>query len=305
MANLNTAISPAPAITCYTKGGQVASSYTGTVTVALGSNPTGATLGGTLAVAAVAGVATFSDLTLNRSGKSFTLTGTATGLRAATSTAFSIPTHLVFTTQPASTTAGVTMANVVVTVRDGAGNTDTAYTGNVTVALYSATAAGVLSGTLTVAAVAGVATFSTLSISLSGVYTLIASAAEIATCYPPASIVSSTFGIGDYVLTAVDLGSDTFGKNSGGSGSISPTTYLGSTIRDLKTQFVDVPDPGLDYTTIFILNGSFSQNAFTSLTINNQTLLTVDATFTVANTWTWETATSPLTAAGTYAVTFV
>lgn len=305
MANLNTAISPAPAVTCFTKGGAIVSGYSGNVTVALSTNPTGATLGGTLTVAASGGVATFSDLTLNRSGKGFKLSATATGLRTTTSAAFSIPTHLVFTTQPASTTAGATMANVVVTVRDGAGNTDTEYTGNVTVAIYSATAAGVLSGTKTVAAVAGVATFSTLSINLEGTYTLVASAAEIATCYPPASIVSSSFSIGTYTLTAVDLGSDTFGKSSG-SGSISPTTYAGFTIRDMSVQMIDPnPDP-IFYTTTVRLTGASSQNTFTSVTINGVTLTSVSATFSLVPvaTWQWDTPTGSLTAAGTYTVSF-
>src|SRR2546427_1992542 len=42
--------------------------FSGTITVALGSNPGGATLSGTLLVAAVGGVASFGDLSLNRTG---------------------------------------------------------------------------------------------------------------------------------------------------------------------------------------------------------------------------------------------
>ena len=48
--------------------GNVDPTFTGSVTLALANNPGGATLGGTLAVNASAGVATFSGLTLNKAG---------------------------------------------------------------------------------------------------------------------------------------------------------------------------------------------------------------------------------------------
>src|SRR3989475_6197928 len=48
--------------------------FSGTITVALGSNPGGATLSGTLLVAAVGGVASFGDLSLNRTAPGYTLT---------------------------------------------------------------------------------------------------------------------------------------------------------------------------------------------------------------------------------------
>src|SRR5437667_10950873 len=79
-------------------------SFTGSVTVALGSNPGGSTLSGTTTVAAVNGVASFSPLTLDKTGTSYALTATAAGLIPATSSGFSITpgaaTQLVFGTQP-------------------------------------------------------------------------------------------------------------------------------------------------------------------------------------------------------------
>ena len=55
-------------------------SFTGSVTLALATNPNGATLGGTLAVNASAGVATFAGLTLDKAGTGATLRATGTGL---------------------------------------------------------------------------------------------------------------------------------------------------------------------------------------------------------------------------------
>src|SRR6185295_12971725 len=50
--------------------GQVATSFTGTVTISIATNPAGGTLSGTTSVAAVAGVATFSNLSIDKSSAS-------------------------------------------------------------------------------------------------------------------------------------------------------------------------------------------------------------------------------------------
>ena len=55
--------------------GNVVTSATNTVSVALANNPTGATLGGTLSVTASKGVATFSGLTLTTAASGYTLAG--------------------------------------------------------------------------------------------------------------------------------------------------------------------------------------------------------------------------------------
>ena len=58
----------------------------GTVTVGLGNNPGGATLGGTFTATVVDGVATFSDLTLSQPGTGYTLTVTDSSIAAAQTT---------------------------------------------------------------------------------------------------------------------------------------------------------------------------------------------------------------------------
>src|SRR5437660_1264330 len=55
------AISPAVQVTALDPAGNPVPTFTGSVTVALGNNPGGSTLGGTTTVAAVGGVVTFSD----------------------------------------------------------------------------------------------------------------------------------------------------------------------------------------------------------------------------------------------------
>src|SRR5438132_12927274 len=83
--------------------GNLAPGFTGAVTVALGNNPGGATLSGTTPVAAVSGVATFFDLSLNKTGTGYTLTASASGFAPVTSAAFDITpgtaTQLSFTQQ--------------------------------------------------------------------------------------------------------------------------------------------------------------------------------------------------------------
>jgi hypothetical protein len=70
--------------------GNVVTSASKTVKLALASNPTGAKLGGTTSKATSQGVATFSGLTLNKVGSGYTLQVSCTGLTGATSTAINM-----------------------------------------------------------------------------------------------------------------------------------------------------------------------------------------------------------------------
>src|SRR5213078_4290574 len=179
------AINPAVQVTALDPAGNPVPSFTGTVTVALGANPGGATLGGTTTVAAVNGVASFSPLTLDKTGTGYVLTATATGLTPATSSGFTITpgsaTQLVFGTQPSTTVANrhITPA-VKVRALDAFGNVATEFTGAVAIALGSNPGGSTLSGTTPVAAVSGVATFF-VSLNKTGTgYTLTASAGGFA-----------------------------------------------------------------------------------------------------------------------------
>ncbi len=108
--------------------GAVTTFDTSAVTLALSGGTAGATLSGTKTVNAVAGVATFSGLSVDKAGTGYKLTATDGGLTTASSTAFNImpgaAKTVTFTTQPATNsnvTDGVTIP-LVAHVVDAAGN---------------------------------------------------------------------------------------------------------------------------------------------------------------------------------------
>ncbi|HSM16990.1 MAG TPA: Ig-like domain-containing protein, partial [Gemmatimonadales bacterium] len=139
---------------------------TTTVSLALGSNPGGGTLSGTTSVAAVDGVARFPGLTLNKAGTGYTLVATAPGVNT-TSAVFAVSHGAAvgfdFVVQPASTQVGG-LITPVVRVIDAFGNTVTTTNEAIDIRIGTNPAGGVLSGTTTVAAVQGVATYTDLSI---------------------------------------------------------------------------------------------------------------------------------------------
>lgn len=188
--------SPAIVVTALDAGGNTDTAFHAAVAVAIGTNPSSGTLGGTASTAAVAGIATFTTLTIDKSGTGYTLTASATGLTPDTSVPFTITagtaTQLVFTQQPTTAQAMVAInPAVVVTARDAHDNTATGLTGNVTLAITGGTGspgASLFGGTVAVAA--GVASFPALKLDKSGAnYTLTASATGVPTA------TSATFNI--------------------------------------------------------------------------------------------------------------
>lgn len=136
-------------------------------------------LGGTSTVDAVAGFATFSDLSIARAGSGYTLTATSGALALATSDGFDIRAgplaKAVFTTQPTTTSAGASMTPPVqVSLVDAEGNVIPTESRAVTVAIGTHAGPGTLSGAATVNVIGGTATFPDLSIDRIGAdYTLV------------------------------------------------------------------------------------------------------------------------------------
>jgi hypothetical protein len=171
------AITPAVTVAVQDTLGNTVTTDTSTVTLTL-SGGTFAGGGTTVSIAAVNGVATFSNLVVNVPG-SYTLTASDGTLTSATSSSFSIgagaAAKLAFAQQPSNAAAGATITPAVtVAVQDTNGNTVTTDTSTVTLTLSGGTFAGG-SSTVTTAAVNGVATFSGLVINAAGNYTLAAS----------------------------------------------------------------------------------------------------------------------------------
>jgi hypothetical protein len=173
--------------------GNTITTATNSVTLALGANLAGGTLSGTTTVAAVNGIATFADLSINIA-HGYTLTASATGLTGTTSSAFAVVNpHLVFTIQPPGDVPILIAFAVQVRIADHYGSTITTATNSVRLAIetnpgyetcsfifFCSTTYGDLSGTTTVAAVNGVATFFPLLITVCGEgYTLRASATGV------------------------------------------------------------------------------------------------------------------------------
>src|SRR5207249_1108687 len=104
------AITPAVRLAALAGEGKTRSGFTGNVTVALGVNPGSGTLSGTTTVAAVAGVATFPGLSINKVGTCYTLTANSGSLTRIPSTTLirsaGAATQVSFSVQPSNTVAG-------------------------------------------------------------------------------------------------------------------------------------------------------------------------------------------------------
>src|SRR5207248_2155595 len=143
------------------------------------SNPGGGSLSGTTTVAAVNGVATFSNLSIDKAGAGYTLAASIGTLAGATSSAFTITagaaTHLAFLQHPTAAAAAQALSPAVTAQVLDAGNNLVSSTATVSLALGSNPGGGSLSGTTAVAAVNGIATFSNLALDKAGAgYTLAA-----------------------------------------------------------------------------------------------------------------------------------
>ncbi|HMP60398.1 MAG TPA: hypothetical protein PKD86_13705, partial [Gemmatales bacterium] len=106
---------------------------TAAVTIVLATNPTGATLNGTLTVNAVGGVANFDNLNITKAGTGYTLSASSNGFTAIASNAFNITggTAVKFViSAPTRVRTGIGF-EVTITAQDEFGNVATGYLGTV------------------------------------------------------------------------------------------------------------------------------------------------------------------------------
>ncbi|MHB0964674.1 MAG: hypothetical protein ACYC5V_15860, partial [Gemmatimonadaceae bacterium] len=168
--------------------GDVAKTFTGTVTLALTAGSPSAPLLGTLTTTAIEGVATFADVRINLVGTGYALAASASGLVGATTSSFAIVAgpaqRLTFAAYPNFGSVAGVLDVVEVIARDAAGNVATSFTGSVTISQPTGPA-DVLTGTLTRSAVAGIASFEGLSLTVAAEYQLGAAASGLATIKGP------------------------------------------------------------------------------------------------------------------------
>lgn len=156
-------------VTAQNSDGTVNISYNGPVTV---SEAFGMSLGGTLTVNAVNGVASFAGLTETAAG-SFALRASAVGLPNVETNSFLVKAAAAAKLQLSTPT--MSPFSMTVKALDAFGNLDTSYGGSVVVSLSSNPWGAVLGGPVTATAASGVATLSGLTISKLGAYVLSAS----------------------------------------------------------------------------------------------------------------------------------
>jgi ribulose-5-phosphate 4-epimerase/fuculose-1-phosphate aldolase len=139
------AITPAVQVSITDASGNLVTGATDNVTVAIGTNPGSGTLSGTATVAPVGGVATFSDLSINKSGTGYTL-GASWGSLTGTSAAFNVTpgaashTASTITANPTSIVAdGASTTTIAVRLKDANGNDLTASGGTVAISTSSGT----------------------------------------------------------------------------------------------------------------------------------------------------------------------
>src|SRR5256886_404512 len=113
-------ITPAVQVTARDASGNTATQFTGNITVALGANQGGATLGCVPTHAAVAGVASFPGLSLNKTGSGYTLTATSGAIALSAGAATQIALNAGNNQTVAAGSAVPIRSSVI--VRDGSGN---------------------------------------------------------------------------------------------------------------------------------------------------------------------------------------
>jgi hypothetical protein len=212
-----------------------------TDTIQIGST---CTLGGTLSASEVAGVATFSAVTIDQTGSCILIATDVTNntITAVSSAAISVsggtPEKVAFSVAPPASvaTTGTVVTAFKVAIEDSLGNIDTTGTGSTDGITISSTC---LAAPVAVTAVAGVATFSTVEFATTGSCTLTATdtsrvlvdaIATVQVGTPQAAVlVTTTSGYLDAPLTLAA---------SGGSGTgavtftVSNGTATGCTITD-------------------------------------------------------------------------
>jgi alpha-tubulin suppressor-like RCC1 family protein len=178
-------IAPVITVEIQDENGNKVATATDMVTIAIATNPANGKLSGVTTRGAFDGVATFPDLSIDKTGSGYTFSVAAANLTGSVSTPLNVKpgsaTSLVFLTQPVTGNAVGALPEFTVAIQDAAGNTVETAENRVSVALYANTAgASVLGGSVSVPASGGIARFADVRIQKAGSgYQLVASSTSL------------------------------------------------------------------------------------------------------------------------------
>ncbi len=250
-ASAGVAISPSIQVALQDAGGNLTAA-TNAVTISLATNPAGGTLTGTLTRNAVAGVATFDDLKINKAGAGYSFTVTSAGTSGATSATFAIvagaPSGLTIVAGDAQSATVNTAVATAPSVRlaDGSGNP-----------IAGATVTFTPSGGGTIAPSTPVVTDATGTATLTS-WTL-------ATVAGPQGLTATTPGVSSVTFTATA----TPGVPTHLSVVATPTTQVAGATATVTAQLLDafnnpVPTAGRTINWTSTGGGSFASSSNTT-----------------------------------------
>lgn len=208
--------------------------------------------------------------------------------------------HIAFVGVPATGTVGTNLSTFTVEARRPNNSVDNAYTGNIVIS--KASGPGTLSGTVTKAAVAGVATFDNLQVNAAGMYALWADSGSFA------QITSSTINVSDTSLATDKFRSAATGNWNAfatwetshdgtswiASSGLTPTTNA-DTVTIRSPHIVTISAGGLSYDQVTVDSGgqvtvastitsTLANGAGTDLTVNG-IWLNQGGTWTTTGNW--------------------
>lgn len=251
-----------------------------TVTLTISTGPAGATIIGNATASVVNGVATFSNLAFNTAGTSYKLTASDPGLTSVVTNAFKVTpdvttAHLKLVSSPTTSLVGVKLtSNIVISVIDQFNNIIT--TDSSTIKLTKISGAGNLSGTLSVKANKGVATFSNVILSQSDSYVLKATDDKFSS---PSTVTNGTISFTAIITPAITTVAAPKVSSSYAQGK---TVSISNTIKSLiktpigftgNATIIDIDNPGTPLDTSPVSsNGSVKFDIPANLTAGTHTL---------------------------------